>query len=160
MAMKEFFVGLIVGAVLALGTGWYFTVGRQRADVRHAQDVSAAKVQQAADSVEAKLKSWHLNTDEIKAEMEKTGKVVRQSVREWSGTAADVAGDARITGTIKAKLVADKEIGGWSIGVSTSDGVVTLSGTVANFEQIARAILIASETPGVRKTLSTIQVKK
>jgi osmotically-inducible protein OsmY len=35
-----------------------------------------------------------------------------------------------------------------------------LSGTVANFEQIARAILIASETPGVRKTLSTIQVKK
>ena len=159
MAMKEFFIGLVVGAVLALATGWYFAFGRQRHDVRHAQDVTASKVQQAADSIEAKMKSWHLNTDEIKAELDKTGKVVRRNVREWSGNAADAASDARITATVKAKLIADKETGGWSINVSTTDGLVTLSGTVATHQQVARAIAVAMDVSGVRQVSSTIQTK-
>ncbi len=46
--MKEFFIGLLVGIVLTLVTVWYFAIGRNRTDIRHAQDATAATVQRAA----------------------------------------------------------------------------------------------------------------
>jgi osmotically-inducible protein OsmY len=45
------------------------------------------------------------------------------------------------------------------IDVDTTDGVVTLSGTVKSHEQIVRAMDIAYETEGVYKVVSTLQVK-
>lgn len=158
--MKEFFIGLIVGAVLALATAWYFAVGRNRPDVRHAQDITAAKIQQTAQAVDAKLTAWHLTNDDIKQELAQTGKVVRRSAREWGAAAADAASDTRITAAIKTKLVADKELSAWTMNVNTTDGHVTLSGTVPAHRLIGRAIMLAMETPSVRQVSSTLQVKK
>jgi len=158
--MKEFFVGLIVGAVLALATAWYFAVGRHRTDVRRAQDATAASIQRAVDQMETKLEAWHLTSADISDELTHTGKVVRRSAREWGGAVADAASDAKVTGVVKSKLVADKELAGWQIGVSTTGGHVTLTGTVPEHKQIGRAVLLAMETAGVRQVSSTIQVRK
>ena len=46
--MREFFIGLLVGVLLTLATVWYFAIGRNRSDIRHAQDTTAATVQRAA----------------------------------------------------------------------------------------------------------------
>lgn len=158
--MKEFFIGLLLGVVLTLATVWYFAVGRQRPDVRHAQDVAAAKVTQTVVAVDAKLTAWHLTSPEIKADLARTGKVIRRSAQDFGTQAAHVAGDATISGKIKTKLAADKQLSALSIAVNTTDGHVTLAGTVASHDLIAQAMAHALETEGVRDVTSNLQVRK
>ena len=158
--MKEFFIGLFLWIVLTLATVWYFAVGRNQPQVRHAQDVAAAKVTETIEAVDAKLTAWHLTTPEIKADLARTGKVVRRSAQEWGAQAAHVASDAAITAKIKAKFAADKQLSALSIAVNTTDGHVTLAGAVASHDLIARAMAHALETDGVRDVTSNLLVRK
>jgi gas vesicle protein len=157
---RDFLLGVIVGAVLSLGTAWYFAIGRHRADVRRAQDTTAATLHRAADAAEAKVAAWHLTTPEITAELARTGKVVRRSVTTFGEQAGHVANDAAITGRIKAKLVADRELSAWDININTTAGIVTLSGIVPAHGHIGRATMLALDTEGVREVHSTLQVRK
>jgi osmotically-inducible protein OsmY len=68
--------------------------------------------------------------------------------------------DARTTGTIKGKLLANRDLSAMSISVNTTSGVVTLSGAVSSPEDIGKAILLAMETDGVREVISSLQVRK
>lgn len=158
--MKDFFIGLVLGVILTLATVWYFAVGRKQPQVRHAQDVAAATVQHTVEAVDAKLTAWHLTTPEIKADLARTGKVMRRSAQDWGAQAAHTAGDATITAKIKAKLAADKSLSVLSIAVNTTDGHVTLAGTVASHDLIAKVMAHALETDGVRDVTSNLQVQK
>lgn len=147
--MKDFFVGLLVGAFLTAGTGWYFLVARNDPRVTHAWDM-----------VDGKLTTWHLRGDDIKDELTRTGKVLRRSVREAGATVADASVDAAITAKIKAKYAIDRDLSALGISVNTTDGRVTLAGNVPSPEQIGKAMLLALETDGVREVNSTMQVKR
>jgi osmotically-inducible protein OsmY len=46
-----------------------------------------------------------------------------------------------------------------SISVDTTDGLVTLSGTARSHDEVAKAVRLALETEGVRKVVSTLQVR-
>ena len=157
--MKDFFVGLIVGAVLTVMTGWYFVTVRHLPMVRQAQANTATTLRQTADAVEAKLAAWHLTNADIEQELKQTGKVVRRQMREFGATVADATADARVTAQIKAKLALNKELSAKSIAVSTTDGRVTLSGSVTSAKLIGKALALALETEGVREAASTLQVK-
>lgn len=98
------------------------------------------------------------STEEIKAELEKTGSIVREKARQAGATLSDAAANARITAIIKAKFLKDSELPSFQIGVDTTDGVVTLSGKVTSVEAVSRAIRTAFEVEGVTKVYSTIQV--
>ena len=158
--MKDFFIGLLVGAVLSLATAWYFAYGRRQPAVRRAQDTTAAALQHAADATETKFRAWHLMPDDLQDELARTGQVVRRSARDWSHTVADTATDARLTAAIKAKFVTDSDLSAWSINVTTTDRLVTLTGTVPSHRHLAKAIAHALDTPGVRDVKSTLQVKQ
>ena len=157
--MKEFFIGLIVGAVLMAVTGWYFVTVRNLPVVRHAQDTTATTLRQTVDTVESRLAAWHLTGADIEEELTRTGKVVRRQMRELGSTVADAATDARISAQIKGKLALNKELSAKTITVSTTDGRVTLSGNVANTKLIGKALALALETDGVREVSSTLKVK-
>ena len=157
--MKDFFVGLIVGTVLTVMTGWYFVTVRHLPMVRQAQANTATTLRQTADAVEAKLAAWHLTNADIAQEVKQTGKVVRRQMREFGATVADATADARVTAQIKAKLALNKELSAKSIAVSTTDGRVTLSGSVTSAKLIGKALALALETEGVREAASTLQVK-
>jgi hypothetical protein len=147
--MKSFFIGLIVGALLTAGTGWYFVVGRNDPRVAHAWDM-----------VDAELAVWHLHGDDIRDELNRTGKVLRRQAVEFGAAMASASSDAAITGKIKAKYAIDHDLSTFSISVNTTDGRVTLAGNVRSHQQIGKAMLIALETDGVREVNSTLQVKK
>ncbi len=65
------------------------------------------------------------------------------------GTAA--ASDSWITGKVKAQLLADDDVKGSDISVSTTAGVVTLSGVVSTASMRKEATEIASKVEGVKK---------
>lgn len=73
-------------------------------------------------------------------------------------TDAQTSADNAITATIRSRFAADTDISRAALGVTTYEGDVTLSGTVASFDMRDRAIGIATRTDGVRNVRNDISV--
>lgn len=69
------------------------------------------------------------------------------------------AGDTATTSEVKAKLLADEIVPSRKIKVTTTDGVVQLSGTVDKAAQSERAEAIAKAVDGVKSVKNDLQVK-
>jgi hyperosmotically inducible periplasmic protein len=89
---------------------------------------------------------------------------IDDSAKEKAGDAAErtgeVMGDAAITTAVKTKLLADTTTPGLKIDVDTSDGVVTLNGTVPNAAEKRRAIELARGTSGVKSVKDNLKIGK
>jgi osmotically-inducible protein OsmY len=132
--MKKFLVTLLFGVLIGGGGVWYWLEGRKPDAMTHLKE----DLNQVAD---------------------KAGVVVREKARKAGELLGDAATNARTTGVIKAKLIAEPGLSAMSINVDTTDGLVTLSGTVASQEQVDKAVKVALETDGVHKVVSTLQIK-
>src|ERR1041385_5280297 len=154
----RFFIGLIIGAAIAVAAIWYYN-GSHRSRLQAAGQQIEDNSKAAANSIQDKLRSWNLRTDDIKDELAKTGQVIRRKAQDAGKAISDATADTRITAAIKGKLVADRDLSALSISVNTTAGRVTLSGTVSSPEHIGKAILLAMETEGVHDVVSTLQVK-
>ena len=157
--MKGFFLGLIFGVLIAGAAVWYFADQRRNPTAQEAKDRIESGAKDAEQKAKDKLDSWGLTPDNIKKELTDTGRVIRRKAEDAGTAIADAATDARITATIKGKLIADKDLSALSISVSTTDGLVTLSGTASSPENIQKAITLAMDTQGVREVVSNLQVK-
>jgi hypothetical protein len=97
------------------------------------------------DSLEDKLRRWHLAPADIKNDIARTGEVVRTQ----AGRVGDKISDVSILTVIKAKYVLDRDLSASSIKVEVHDGRVTLDGTVQSNELLGRAVALALDTEGV-----------
>src|SRR4029078_9352390 len=68
--------------------------------------------------------------------------------------------DAAITSDVKSRLLADSDVSGLKIDVDTSNGVVTLSGIVANRGQKARATELAGKAENVVRVEDNLLVQQ
>jgi hyperosmotically inducible protein len=66
--------------------------------------------------------------------------------------------DATITARVKTVLLNDPQVAATKIDVSTTGGIVTLSGTVKSKADEERAIQVARQVTGVRDVKSTLQI--
>ena len=82
----------------------------------------------------------------------------RESTAGSSTSSTSSAADTAISGEIRRKLGADASLRDSAIGIRSQSGRVTLSGTVASYEQRDRAVAIASDTNGVRSVDNRIIV--
>jgi osmotically-inducible protein OsmY len=151
--MKIFFA-FLVGGLVGIAGHWYFT----QADARHTAAEAQGSMRSDAMGMGQSLKET-FDSDKIKDELARTGRVIREKAGKTGEALADAAANARSTATIKAKLLNESNLASLAIHVDTTDGVVTLSGTVPSHEAIAKAIELALETEGVQKVVSTLQVK-
>lgn len=71
--------------------------------------------------------------------------------KEAAGDGGKMAGDAWITTKVKAALVADNDVKGMDINVSTNNGIVTLTGQVPTAAMRDKAVSIARNIDGVKK---------
>lgn len=71
----------------------------------------------------------------------------------------NLVGDTAITAAIKTGFLADPDIKGLDIHVTTVNGIVTLTGVVPTVEMKEKAISKASDTDGVEDVLSKIRVR-
>jgi gas vesicle protein len=157
--MKIFFA-LLVGIAVGASAVWFYSTKQGKSAVHTTGEQFESSTKSARDIIQEKLKMLDLRSEDIKEDLARTGQVVRRKAREVSQAIADNTADARITATIKGKLVANRDLSAMSISVNTTSGVVTLSGSVSSPEDIGKAVLLAMETDGVREVISSIQVKK
>jgi hyperosmotically inducible protein len=164
MKTSGFLLTFVVGALIGAGVHWYMTqpshevVANARENVRQSTTTVGENVREGAAKVGDKLKDT-FDSEKIKDELARTGKVVREKAHQAGEAIADATANARTTAAIKTKLVADTGLAAFKIDVDTSDGVVTLSGSVSSPEDIAKAMKIAMEQNGVHQVVSTLTIK-
>jgi hyperosmotically inducible periplasmic protein len=78
--------------------------------------------------------------------------------KEAAGKTADAASDTWVTTKVKTKLVRDKALKGSKVEVSTTGGIVTLTGSVTSEAAKKRAISLAKATKGVRNVVDQTTV--
>ncbi len=157
--MKTLFV-LIIGVLLGAGAIWFYTDHQAKTKVQSARGQIQSATREAGAAVQEKLRSLNLGTNDIKQELERSGQIVRTKASQAREVISDATSDARITATIKTRMVGHEHLSALDISVNTTDGVVTLAGAVDREEDISQAMLLAMEVDGVKKAISTLQVRK
>ena len=150
-------MGFILGAAAGAWGYWYFEQEQNKKKLVEAKGSVVTNAERVTGAIQEKV--HEIRTDDIKREIEHSGVVVREKARQAGSAISDVTANARTTAAIKAKLFAEPGVSAMSINVDTSDGLVTLSGTVSSHEEVAKAVKIAMETDGAQKVISTLQVK-
>jgi osmotically-inducible protein OsmY len=153
-------IGLIIGGLLGFAAYHFYNTREGRDTFHKTTSQIQSTTKSAADTVQDKLKDWKLTPDDIKDDLNRGGTIVRQKAQQASHAIADSTSDARITAAIKGKLLTNKDLSAMSISVNTTDGIVTLAGSVGSHEDISKAMLVAMETDGVRQVVSSLQVRK
>ncbi|MDB6028059.1 MAG: hypothetical protein JWM68_4282 [Verrucomicrobiales bacterium] len=154
--MKTLLLLLIVIG-LGLGIYWYYNNPDADQRLKSARSQMSNGVEEARSKVSETFSN--IDTDQIKDELARTGRVVRKKTEEAGEKIVDATADARVTAAIKTKLARDPDLSALSISVNTTQGKVTLSGTVASHALIKRAIDLALQTDGASEVVSTLQVK-
>jgi hypothetical protein len=144
------FLSFVIGIVVGVAGYWFFDRNNNQPLAVEAREKGSQLVDSARDT---------FSTENIKEEMSKTGQVIREKSRQAGDAISDATANARITSSIKAKLLKDSGLAALKVDVDTSDGVVTLTGTVNSYEQVSSAVKLAMETEGVHKVISMLQVK-
>ena len=155
--MKRALILFLFGVAAGAGGLWYYEHHQGAPDLSQAKDSVASEARKVREAIQDKI--GDLSTEEIKRELERTGLVVREKATRAGAVLADATANARTTATIKTKLFADLGKTALTINVDTTDGLVTLSGSVNTPEELSKAVQVAMETEGVRKVISTLQIK-
>lgn len=169
--MKSFIVGLLFGAILGVGAIWYFTADQPETALQETQERARTEAEKARESIQtageqarqvwdARLEALQLRAEDIRDELAEDSRIIRRKARDFGKATVDVAVDTSTTATIKAKLAADEKLSVFDVSVSTTQGYVTLSGTVDSPEHIGRAIALALGTEGVREVTSVLKVQQ
>lgn len=96
------FMSLLIGVAIGFGLYWYLAQHPSSNFLTRARD----DLQQTATNVDESVKQT-FDSNKIKDEMARTGRVVRDKAAQAGNVIADAATNARITTDIKARLVAD-----------------------------------------------------
>lgn len=86
------------------------------------------------------------------------GARVGESLAVGADRAQQMTADGTLTAKIKSKMALDDTVQALDIDVDTSNGVVTLSGTVESSEQRQRATRLARETDGVTSVVDQLTI--
>jgi len=87
------------------------------------------------------------------------GAAIGEKVAAGANEAERVLTDAGLTAKIKSKMALDDTVKARSIDVTTSSGVVTLTGTVDSEAERLKAVQLAKETQGVTSVTDRLRVR-
>ena len=138
--MKFVMVTVLVLVVVAMGTYvlgyWSFnpvTVGSSRNVAPVAGPASTSTARDRMDQLDAQA-----------------GKAAQK--------VSDFVSDAGLTAKIKSKMALDEIVRARTIDVSTTDGVVTLAGTVRSVAERDQALRLARDTKGIKQVVDRLSV--
>ncbi len=141
--------GLIVSVALLAGCD---KPAGSSADAKKSPPVSA-QIESAANKVE---KAAENAGDKAKDAMTAAG----DKVEVATDKAKVVAGDTAITAAVKSKFIADPDLKAIDINVDTTNGQVTLKGSVDSERNRDRATAVAKEVDGVKSVTNQLALRK
>lgn len=146
--------------LVLVGVAVYFLTNRAPAPLERRsaeQDSTHATAGQPEPPVRRSARvgdrDWNLTPNNIRDELARTGRVVREKARQ----AGERIDDARVIATIKGKYALDSDLSVGDIKVECNDGRVVLTGTIGSAELIGRAVELALHTDGVGHVESRLQ---
>lgn len=145
MKLIAFILGLAIG-----GYAVHLYDQREYGSAGYAPDSGSVH-----DHVSDKIQQWHLTPEDIRADLAKTGQVVRDNSRE-AGSRID---DAYLATLIKGKYVLDKDLKAFDIHIECHNGYVTLTGTVPSEALVGKAVVLALDTNGVRNVTAKLSAR-
>ena len=107
--MKSFFNGMLFGIILGAAGFWFIQdKARQHPEAQQRAEAAAAQAGSSAgeagkhlsDAFKAKLDTLDLSSEQIKDELARTGRVIREKAGQTGDALADAAANARSTATI------------------------------------------------------------
>jgi hyperosmotically inducible protein len=99
-------------------------------------------------------------TRDLKQDLSHSTQTIEEKAKKAGTAIADATTNARTTTAVKTHLSTGLGLSALAdISVDTTDGLVTLSGSVSSKEEINKAVQIAADTDGVHKVISTLQIK-
>lgn len=105
-----------------------------------------------ADEITANVEGVQAVSDQlIVGDSSQNPQTAIAKAKQAAAKAEGVASDSWITTKVKSQLLADPDVKGSDINVSTHDGVVTLAGALPSKEMRNKAVTIALNVKGVRK---------
>jgi osmotically-inducible protein OsmY len=154
--LRAILVVIVVGAAIGffLGYRWSDLVSGQR-DVDRPGVAGPDGTDRAVDPSRARERGERAG-EAIGTAAERAGQRASQAASE----AGEVLSDASLTAKIKSKMALDDHVSASSIGVTTKDGRVTLTGTVGSDDERRRAVDLARDTKGVSGVDDRIVVRR
>ena len=98
--------------------------------------------------------------DERRERARETGARIGDTIAVGAEKAGENLDEARLTAKVKSKIALDDTLDGSRVHVDTDDRRVTLTGTVIDQRQHARALQLARETDGVATVVDQLSVGK
>jgi hyperosmotically inducible periplasmic protein len=89
-----------------------------------------------------------------------TGVAVGEGTKEAAQQVGQTATDASITAAVKMKMADDPMVSASDINVDTTDGKVTLNGSVENSAEAGKAVSLAKSVDGVKSVTSNLVVRR
>ncbi len=89
-----------------------------------------------------------------------TGVAVGAGTKEAAQQVGDTVTDASITAAVKMRMADDPVVSAMKINVDTTDGNVTLNGTVQNAAEADKAVGLAKSVAGVKSVASNLVVRR
>lgn len=111
------------------------------------------------DTLTRILREWQLSPEDVRRQLDRAGQVIRREGTALGTRVDEATRDARVVAVIKAKYTLDRELSAWDIAVASTNGRVTLSGTVNQPDLVVRAVVLALDTNGVSEVQSALRVK-
>jgi hyperosmotically inducible periplasmic protein len=99
-------------------------------------------------------------TEDVAEEVGDKTEDAGQAVKETAEDVGETIEDGSITAAIKMKFANDEVVSASHIDVDTSNGVVTLNGTVVSQEEANRAVELAQAVNGVKNVRSNLIIEK
>jgi hyperosmotically inducible protein len=131
---------VIVVAAAAFFVGWW---GNGRV---HPADHPASTVGTAG----------HVDTGKA----QRVGAEIGAKTADAANKAGEILSDSALTAKIKSKMALDDTVRARTVDVSTTDHIVTVSGTVRSQTEHDRAVQLARETSGVTRVIDHLTVAR
>jgi hyperosmotically inducible protein len=99
----------------------------------------------------ASTRTGSIDAETAKQRAREAGRTIGEKAKEAAHQIDEALSDGALTAKIKSKMTLDDLVNARSINVTTTDRVVTLTGTVASARERERAVALAKETNGVTR---------
>ncbi len=151
--MKTFFVALLLGIFIGSAITAYFNSPESFRGMLALEKTDAPKPSEKMETLKEAAK------DTLEGGKEKAARLA-ENVKEKGQDAIESSVDLKIAIAIRGKFKLDQEIESDPIRIDVKDGLVTLSGTVPDYDMARRAIEKAAEAEGVKGVESNLEVAK